>query len=108
MRVDGRTRDTCATCDKNGKKRIEHVVMEAIKGSIHHPWSAIDQKGQSVRVANCKTLGDCSFRRPDCVWLGADRVVHLEVDENSHADREVSCELTKVDDTAWGVGEYSS
>ena len=36
--------------------------------------------------------------------LGADRVVHLEVDENSHADREVSCELTKVDETAWGVG----
>ena len=30
-----------------------------------------------------------------------DRVVYLEIDEDSHSDRAVSCELAKIDDTAY-------
>lgn len=29
--------------------------------------------------------------------------MHLEVDENSHQSREISCELKKADSAAWGV-----
>lgn len=40
--------------------------------------------------------------RPDVCWIGTDRIVHLEIDEDSHTDREVSCELKKLDSANWG------
>ena len=42
-------------------------------------------------------------RRPDVLWLGADRIVSLEVDEHSHRERTTSCELGKMHDqfVAW-------
>ena len=33
-----------------------------------------------------------------------DRVIGLEVDEDSHSGRPVACELAKLDDHRWGVG----
>ena len=45
--------------------------------------------------------GGCGRRRPDAAWVRDDRVVYLEIDEDSHSDRAVSCELAKIDDTAY-------
>jgi hypothetical protein len=52
-----------------------------------------------------QVLGGCQSdkTRPDICWIGQDRIVHLEIDEHSHEDREVSCELKKLDSANWGV-----
>ena len=36
-------------------------------------------------------------------WVAADRIVHLEIDEDSHAGRPVECETAKLDETNFGV-----
>ena len=33
-----------------------------------------------------------------------DLVIGIEIDENSHGNREIACELAKLDDHRWGAG----
>jgi hypothetical protein len=93
----------CAQCDATARTRTEHVIRDLLLPMLRDmgvpPPSAMD----NVRVATCVALGDCTFRRPDTCWLGTDRVVHYECDENSHVDRMPSCELSKLDETVWGA-----
>lgn len=44
--------------------------------------------------------------RPDVCWVLKDRIIHVEVDEKSHEDREISCELKKLDAGNWGLSDY--
>lgn len=39
------------------------------------------------------------------LWVLPDRLVHVEVDEDSHVDRETACELKKLDSANWGMAE---
>jgi len=78
---------------------MEYVTWERIKDRLptptHDPY-------------NQRALGGCNneaLKYPDVVWASLDRVIHLEIDENSHADREVNCELKKLDATNYGVEE---
>ena len=78
---------------------MEYVTWERIKERLppptHDPY-------------NQRALGGCNNearKYPDVVWASLDRVIHLEIDEDSHADREVACELKKLDATNYGVQE---
>lgn len=96
VNVRGRRRVSglCFKCDETSPPRWEHIVWNIIKSGLPPP-SATDNK----------MIGGCDSRRtrPDICWVGDDRIVHLEIDEHSHTDREVSCELSKLDSANWGV-----
>ena len=101
--VDGRTRTICAQCDAAAKTRTEHVVWAKLEPLLHYPPSSRDDVLVGARRGDtCNGVsGSCGQRRPDASWVMNDRVVYLEIDENSHADRTISCELAKIDDTAY-------
>jgi len=96
----------CAKCDPDVAPRVEEVALSllaaawvsATPASPMPPPSAADNQV----VGRC---GGAGGRRPDMCWVGADRIVHLEIDEHSHRGRAVSCELSKLDDTNFGVRE---
>jgi len=96
-RVVGGTIGTglCASCDTRKPPRIEHVVREWLLENGAPPASAMDNVHLGGSKERCGSKE--SVRRPDLVWVGMDRVVIIEVDENSHYDREISCDLAKTD-----------
>ena len=55
--------------------------------------------------ANDSQLTDCGEdkRRADLIWIGQDRVVQIEIDEDEHKNRSVDCELGKIDSSKWGL-----
>jgi len=66
----------CAECDPRRVDRIEVVVRPLLLASVAFPPSAADDTlfGQTCDVVR--------RRRPDLLWLGSDRAVVLEIDEN--------------------------
>ena len=66
----------CAQCDKTTVDRIEVVIRPLLLSAVVHPPSAVDDTlfGQTCNVVK--------RRRPDFLWLGKDRCVIAEVDEN--------------------------
>jgi hypothetical protein len=92
----------CAACDSAVPVRREVVVRKLLCQLFplicHVPFpepSAVDN-------VHLNTCGAGSQRRPDMCWVLDNRVVHLEIDENSHRSNEVSCELAKLDETNFG------
>ena len=98
---------TCKTCDPNEPPSPESYCLDQLAqlysnvngGATLHPPSARD----NVLLNSCDAHDDAHRRRPDSTWVGADRVVHVEVDEDSHGDREVSCEEAKNHETHFGI-----
>ena len=84
----------CAQCDKEGIKmpRTEHQFMSDLTAVLGIPASSLDT---TVRGEGCK---DLERRRPDAVYVSPNRdvVVVVEIDEDSHASREASCENAKI------------
>lgn len=66
----------CAACDETTVDRVELVVRPLLLSSVSHPPSATDDTlfGQTCDVVK--------RRRPDFLWLGNDRCVLVEIDEN--------------------------
>jgi hypothetical protein len=93
----------CAGCDPTVPPRIEHLVWAAIADELPPP-SALDDTVLATSTTGCAA----SPTRPDVAWVGTDRIVHLEIDEDSHNDREVSCELKKLDSAGWGAANKAS
>jgi hypothetical protein len=85
----------CAECGKNKPPRWEYIIWDLIQGKLPPPSIRDDQLLGGVQCQSQKT-------RPDVCWVGEDRIVHLEIDEGSHTDREISCELKKLDSANWG------
>jgi len=89
--------ELCAQCDSGYVKRIEEIVRPLLLVDVPPP-SGVDD------LVLGGTACDLPKRRPDLVWMGTDRVVFLEIDENGgHPDRLSSCELAKVWDQALAV-----
>ena len=94
----------CAKCDDTQRERIEHKARRLLLSHMPAPynneasWSAVD----SVLIGGdaCQT----ARRRPDMMIELEDRIIGIEIDENSHADRQLSCEVAKLDDHRWGAG----
>ena len=89
----------CARCEQTRPPRIEHIVWEMIKEQLPPPYIRDDKLIGGDACASNRT-------RPDACWLLEDRIVHLEVDEHSHHDRDVSCELKKLDSANWGLAAH--
>ena len=93
----------CAQCDKTQRERTEHKARRLLL--LHMPppynleasWSALDS--QLIGSNLCQT----GRRRPDMMIELEDRVVGVEIDENSHANNQLSCEIAKLDDHRWGA-----
>ena len=71
--------------------------MEAILRDVDIPPSGIDTL--TFGGATCNT----KHYRPDCCWIGPDYCFVLELDDNSHAYRQPSCELAKVTETSFAI-----
>ena len=54
----------------------------------------------------CDKFTTCKVR-PDLAFVLPDRVLVVEVDENSHENYEIDCELAKLDRTRWAA-EYGN
>jgi hypothetical protein len=79
---------------------MEHVVWSKIKATLSTPPTYRDNK--LVGGDGCAS----DRTRPDLCWVLDDRIVHVEVDEHSHDDREVSCELKKLDAANYGLAGF--
>jgi hypothetical protein len=80
----------CAKCDSGYVTRTEEIVRPLILFDLPPPSGA---DNLLLGGKGC----DAATRRPDLVWLGTDRAIFLEIDENGgHPDRETSCELAKI------------
>ena len=95
----------CAHCDRTVRERTEYVARRLLLAQMPPPydlekhWSALDS--QLIGGQACNT----ARRRPDAMLVLEDRILGFEIDENSHSDRSLSCELAKLDDHRWGAGD---
>ena len=72
-------------------------MMDAILQHVEHEPSGLDDL--TFGGVTCSTRQ----RRPDGIWIGPDHAIILELDEDSHASRQSSCELAKVTETAYAL-----
>lgn len=89
----------CAECDPSRPPRLEHIVRDRLATRCPPPTYADDRLIGGSTCAAART-------RPDLCWVRPDRVVHVEVDEGSHEDRLVPCELKKLDSANWGLADF--
>lgn len=83
----------CAECDKRTAPRTEVIVREKLLPLVNFPPSVVDNS--TIGGTEC----DSGKRRPDLAWIGENRAIFVEIDENGgHPDNTTSCELAKVSD----------
>jgi hypothetical protein len=95
-------------------KRWEDVVIDQLATMVTDTegnviaWEMRDDKSNMLGSNKRSRRGECSTehqRRPDVLWLVRDAesrivaAIMVEVDEDSHSDRESDCEGGKVHDT---------
>ena len=90
----------CAECDPQSFQRIEHTVRDRLIKNDFEPSSADDKM-----LGSKKDCPSVPVTRPDLSYVGQDRVLYVEVDEDEHRDRKVSCEQRKFDGAKWGLAE---
>jgi len=89
----------CAGCDKGVKRRMEYIVWDKIEPFVKEPTM---RDNKMIGGPAC----DSARTRPDVCWVLDDRIVHVEIDEDSHEDREIACELKKLDSGNWGLAGH--
>ena len=72
-------------------------MMAAILEHVDIPPSGLDDLTFGGVICSTRQ------RRPDGIWIGPDHAIILELDEDSHASRQPSCELAKVTETAYAL-----
>ena len=106
----------CAECaaadgDKTKPERTEHTVRRQLLELVKFPPSATDDIYLGGKDCRNGSSSKESLRRPDIMWQWTDRAIIFENDEDSHFDRETSCELAKITDQSHFVknllGEYA-
>ena len=85
----------CARCEKDGPEHVEKKVKRIILPKLPPP-SANDDRVTGVHCGEMR-------RRADLIWIGLDRVIQVEIDENEHKYYTVECELAKMDSSKWGL-----
>ena len=88
----------CAQCDPLVPPRLEHIVRRLLL-----PLVALFPTMQDDTLIGGR---GSDKTRPDLCWVTDDRILHVEVDEDSHADRDPSCELKKLDSANWGFLDH--
>ena len=93
-RLDGRriSLGICAGCEPNMPERIEIIFGNMIIEAFGYEPNVKDKT-----LATGSACNGLQNRRPDLLWVYPGKVaVVLEIDEDSHVDRESSCELRKI------------
>ena len=93
----------CAECGENEKKskiRTETLVNDYLKENVGIPSVSSTMPG--IRKASGTCNGD-RRRHGDCIYVLTDRIIQIETDEDSHSEREVVCELGKLDGSKGGL-----
>ena len=91
----------CAECDPQSFQRIEHTVRDRlIKSDFAYAPSSADNK-----MLGGKKCPDVPVTRPDLSYVGQDRLLYVEIDEDEHRDRKISCEQRKFDGAKWGLAD---
>jgi len=98
----------CQQCDPLEPPKIAHYCFNQLRDQVYRdvaggaelfPPSVQD----NVLLNGCDKHDDAHRRRPDYAWASDARVIHLEIDEHSHSDRDVSCERAKLHESHFGV-----
>jgi len=83
----------CAECEPNTPERTEIIFGDMIIEAFGYEPNVKDKMLATGSACN----GLRNRRRPDLLWVYPGKVaVVVEIDENSHVDRESSCELRKI------------
>ncbi|MGA0999661.1 MAG: hypothetical protein ACO3RQ_08990 [Litorivicinaceae bacterium] len=93
-RLDGRriSLGICAECEPNTPERTEITFGKMIIEAFGYEPNIKDKT-----MATGSACNGLRNRRPDLLWVYPGKVaVVVEIDENSHVDRESSCELRKI------------
>ena len=91
----------CAKCEKVKPERIEVTFGRQIIDVFGHEPNTKDKS-----VATSSRCADLEHRRPDLLWVHQGKVaVVVEIDENSHVDRETSCEIRKISEQNLAIQE---
>jgi hypothetical protein len=88
--------ELCKACDDKTSERIEITVRNMLKDLVKHPWSSAD----NATLGGSGCLNTRNRRRPDLSWFYKRLALNVEIDEDSHSSRDVSCELAKITDFA--------
>ena len=87
-----RTLGKCADCETTTPERIEIIFGNMIIEAFGYEPNVKDKT-----LATGSACNGLQNRRPDLLWVYPGKVaVVLEIDEDSHVDRESSCELRKI------------
>lgn len=82
----------CAGCEPDTPERTEIIFGDMIIEAFGYEPNAKDKT-----LATGTACNGLQNRRPDLLWVYPGKVaVVLEIDEDSHVDRESSCELRKI------------
>ncbi len=91
----------CAKCEKVKPERIEVTFGRQIIDVFGHEPNTKDKS-----LATSSRCADLEHRRPDLLWVHQGKVaVVVEIDENSHVDRETSCEIRKISEQNLAIQE---
>ena len=91
----------CAKCEKVKPERIEVTFGRQIIDAFGHEPNTKDKS-----LATSSRCADLEHRRPDLLWVHQGKVaVVVEIDENSHVDRETSCEIRKISEQNLAIQE---
>ena len=83
----------CAVCDPSVPERTEKVFGRMIVDAVGFEPNAKD----FALASTSGGCGDLARRRPDLLWVAHGKIaVVVEIDEDSHSDRNADCELAKI------------
>ncbi len=91
------TPGVCRGCDQTLPELVARKVKRILLETLPLP-SASDSTYTGLTC-------DTSKRRADLLWVGIDRILQVEIDEEAHADRSITCELAKLHESKWGLRE---
>jgi hypothetical protein len=103
MVASTRFRPFCTSCYHFIKSNGMSKTKIKIAGYFEHHL-ALRQEDIAYEVVSCdKGAGGCDKYRTDITFCFGLTLVHLEIDESGHADRELSCEAARM----CAIGERS-
>lgn len=95
----------CAQCDTAKRQRIEYQSIDLLETFLRHPLSSSYKHPVAFGTQECKNSSDTNsakqLRHPDATLISNEENglnIVIEIDENSHTDRPIECELAKLCD----------
>ena len=105
LSLNRRALGLCAGCSKEMNElppSTEKVFGDMIIDTMGHPPNLINRTLATGDACKAEKLDK---RRPDLLWVNYETgaAVAIEIDEDSHSDRETSCEIRKVSEQTLAI-----